>query len=242
LDIINAMSDANTNMSRAARISAKVLKIAGAGFLVTTIAFFVAQIAGVFFVRNWFMLAGLIFSVAGLVAAVVRMSMAIFAESQYRISEVIITLFAAGTVTAITHAIFKPLIPAHARDGVAVVIVLTIFALMGTGSVWGWSAARSLAAPEGWPRMKILIAGWLLVPGLFLLFSCVVTLVITLIQANYGGAFGCVIILVFSTPLYVPGIRIELRRRKAILAKPQPAADAVKAPAASPAVAETYEI
>jgi hypothetical protein len=236
------MSQATASMSRTARISAKVLKIAGAGFLVTTIAFFTAQIAGVFYLRNWCMLAAAIFSAAALIAAIVRMFLATFAESQYRISEVIITLFAAGTVTAITHAIFKPLIPAHARDGVAVVIVLTIFALMGTGSVWGWSAARSLAAPEGWPRMKILIAGWLLVPGLFLLFSCVVTLLITLIQANYEGVLGCVIILVFSTPLYVPGIRLELRRRKAILAREQQTADVAKASAPPPAVAETYEI
>jgi hypothetical protein len=146
---------------------------------------------------------------------VARMIMAIFAESQYRISEVVITFFVAGTFAAIATAIVSPRLPDFCRDSISVVIVLTIFGLIGTGSVWAWSAASSLAVYEAWPRLKFLMAGWAVVPGLFMLFFFSLLFIITLINGESEAAIAFFVVSIFAIPFYLPGIRIELRRRKA---------------------------
>jgi len=166
---------------------------------------------------NWSELALMGALALGLVAALVRLSHALWVSTQYVLGELMLTFFAAAVVSLglIEWMKYDPaeLHSARAMNVYTIAIVAVTFMLFLSGSAWAWSLLRR-ANDLSLSRVRVLICGWSAAIGVmcfaaFLLFA--------LIFAVSGGIFGPVgkyfHYLIPGILLIVPGMRVELRTR-----------------------------
>jgi hypothetical protein len=93
--------------NRTARISAKVLKFAAATFILSFALAMLVIKMGVYYLMNWAGVVMFASLIVGLLAGIVRVCSSIFAEIQIRMSEMLITLLAAGVFAGIANSISK---------------------------------------------------------------------------------------------------------------------------------------
>ncbi|MCZ7645809.1 MAG: hypothetical protein M5U26_11075 [Planctomycetota bacterium] len=60
-------------------------------------------------------------------------------------------------------------------------VAALVVAVFGVGATWGWSAMRRLNVARTWPRLGLLVVGWILIPGACALIPVVLTTVICLL-------------------------------------------------------------
>jgi hypothetical protein len=150
-----------------------------------------------------------------LVAACVRLGHALWVNSQYAMSELLITFFAAGLTSMGLLEWAKVQSRSTSQEtGAVVSIVLCTFVLFLGGSAWGWGVFRR-AEGIGYHRIGVLVCGWISALGLvsfalFLLLSLLLVMIgqLPMSDSNYYGYF------LLGSALTIPGIFIELAVRK----------------------------
>lgn len=206
--------------SRAARISGKVLKWSGLALAGLIGGMLIGAVSNtrIYWLMNCMGVGVLIATGVGFVAALVRLSASVFAESDIRLSELLATVFFAGSaITGLLAWTESARLNRDQRLQLSIMIIVTTFALSGAGSAWGWSMSRRSKITAGPERMKLLAVGWMLTIGfLSLLFLTLMSFVWALetgglpdeIKPYFIGA-------IVTMPLMIPGTIFELRWRAA---------------------------
>lgn len=150
----------------------------------------------------------------GVLAAMVRILSSVFAESQTRLSEFLLTLAIGGVLTAI----FSKWMGARSFDPTARLLrslglgTLSFFLLLA-GSAWGWGQARRMGVDQPWPRLRLLLYGWLLVVGsLAGLMALFLSIVLVLSGARNDDTVLIWLVTLLLTPLVIPAIATERTR------------------------------
>ena len=207
--------------SRTARIAGKVLKCSGLAIA--------ACLGGIFIgigtnTRMWALMNCMAIGIAisagiGLLAAIVRLSASIFAESNVRLGELLATFLFAGAVTSALLAWMDTTRMSHEqRLATAISAVVSIFLFAGAGSAWGWSMSRRMRIVDGKARLKFLAIGWALTVGsLSVFFLAFVSLVWVVERSSFPWEITPYFIgAIFATPLIAPGIKMELKWRRSV--------------------------
>jgi len=205
--------------SRTARIAGKVLKGSGVAIAIC--------LGGIFInigmnTRMWALMncmaVGIVISAAiGLLAAIVRLSASIFAESDVRLGELLATFLFAGAVTSALLAWMDPArMGQEQRLAAAISAVVSTFLFAGAGSAWGWSMSRRMKIVDGRARLKLLAVGWALTVGsLSGFFVAFVSLIWITERRSFPWEITPYFIAAgFATLLTAPGIIMELKWRR----------------------------
>lgn len=153
--------------------------------------------------------------VACFISAFVRLGHALWVNSQYAMSELLITFLCAAVVSMGLLEWAKLRTGQTDQDAGAVAsIVLSTFVLFLGGSAWGWGVFRR-AEGIGYHRIGILFCGWVSALGLicfaiFLLLSLAFVLIgqLPMQESNGYGYF------LLGSALTIPGVYVELAVRK----------------------------
>jgi len=238
-----ATRDNAASMNRIALNSAQVLKYAGAGFVLTFALGILASKMGVYYLVSWCGIGMFVSLIAGLIAGAIRVCSSIFTEIQIRMGELIVTLLAGGTFAALVNGYFKSDFPPENEQLLSAIVSATIFLFTGIGSAWAWSAAKDLGTDQTVPRLSLMAAGWLLLPGtLALCWFSFVSIFFLVLGFYFDPDWEKNLLTAFLISLLtIPGIVVERRRRCAMRYKAQ-VATPLKTPLTPPAVDDTKQI
>lgn len=158
----------------------------------------------------------------GLLAALIRLSHALWATAQFAIGDLLITFVAAGFTSMLLiqrlTAAMKEVRSESSADVAVYAIMFTTFALFLSGSAWCWGVfGRAKGIPLH--RGVVLVCGWISALGLVSFALLVVGLISMMGQTwssrdmKYAGAF------FLGSALALPGVLIERRVRRFVAAQ-----------------------
>ncbi|MBI5287563.1 MAG: hypothetical protein HY873_01185 [Chloroflexi bacterium] len=151
--------------SRIARVSGQLLRVAGAVVLTSGLLMAVAErnLGDARKVLGWLLL---VFFPVGFLAALVRLAAFLFAESRYRLDELLATIAASGLATL---ALSRATLPQTGDPGQKALrfgfIEAGVLLLLLLGSAWGSRMAERTPEGRRWRRL-CMVAGWMLVAGI----------------------------------------------------------------------------
>jgi len=155
-------------------------------------------------------------------ACLVRLATSVLLESQLRLVELLVSLFAVGLVASLFLR-FYPLKDYNSREQVWVAACAIFFAVLvvAAGSAWGWSVARRSGEERPGRRLLLLVYGWLMVAGLPAWFPLVTLGPWILwrtwcvgVTADMADKLRLLLILTTIPLLSLPGLLVELRLRR----------------------------
>jgi len=224
------LKQTRTATEKLARVSSLILKACG----VCLIALFALTVLFFIFGYYWAAQACVVFlgvaCLVGLLSGILRAGISVFAETQMRLNEMLATVFVAGTITV---GLFSAVDFGFAdRDVRRAVLGFIVILMAGAGSTWGWSVCKRLGVGETWQRLKFLLYGWLLVPGvccgIVFMLACANFLIKNNIMVGHGETvdelFRFLVAPTFGSLLMIPAIRTERacrRKAKAAAIPPQ---------------------
>lgn len=168
---------------------------------------------GLWWLSKW--MGGLVVATAvvGLIAALMRLSHALWASSQYVLGELLLTFLAASVTSMIFVELMKFNLREESREvrlqGSIIAVVVITFVLFLAGSAWGWGIFRR-AADFPMRRLKVLALGWVASFGLACLaFFLLLTLIFFMI-GEFPREMRTILAVTFGgSVLTIPGILLE---------------------------------
>jgi hypothetical protein len=159
---------------------------------------------------------------AGAVLGLARFVYVMAVQLQSRLSEWILTLFAAGILAPAQRVVLQSATSFHfdpdsTHAQIWLMVVAVLVAMLG--SAWGWNVCRRAALESGWERLRVLAAGWLLIYGLAALAIFVLFCIIFLSVSASRGMISSDVNEMFSklalfSLLTIPGFLIEWKLRR----------------------------
>ncbi|MCY3023614.1 MAG: hypothetical protein NTW87_31935 [Planctomycetota bacterium] len=198
--------------AKAARIASSALRIAALLFVTSIALAFVGGKLSVFFLISLCFIVIPIAALLGIVAGLTRVGISVLCESQMRLSEILVTVLAAGAISAVlTHCIEAYASQWREHRALCAVAAVGTFLLLGIGSAWGLGVIQRLQVQEPWRRSKFLACGWLLAVGAAGLTAYLLLTLVYLAGGGQGGMPDSVRpCLGYSAALMIPGVFVEI--------------------------------